>query len=192
MNDQQVNLWLDRLITGDPAAFDAIYAMTRNKIYGTVASLVTNREDVNDIVSEVYCQLWKALPGYDRTRPFLFWLNGIVIKQVYNWRRQIWRRFRLLEKKNRLDVGEPEVVKPDDIVMDNESNSEMISRINKLPFKLRIVLIYRYYYDFTNDEIAELLQIPAGTVRSRHHLALKQLRKRFANHLDREVCSKHV
>jgi len=191
MNEQQVHQWLDRLIAGDPAAFDVIYSMTRNKIYGTVSALVANKEDVNDIVSEIYFQLWRALPGYDRTRPFLFWLNGLVIKQVYGWRRQIWRRFRLLEKKSRLD-SDPDVVKPDEIAIDNESAGEMIRIINKLPFKLRIVLIYRYYYDFSNEEIAELLGIPAGTVRSRHHLALKKLRTRFARQLDKEAISKHV
>ncbi|MDK8181810.1 sigma factor [Paenibacillus sp. UMB4589-SE434] len=100
MNDQQLHIWLDRLLDGDLSAFDFIYSQTKHKVYGTVAALVSNKEDVNDIVSEIYCQLWKALPSYDRSRPFLFWLNGIVIKQVHNWRRQIWRQFRLFERND--------------------------------------------------------------------------------------------
>ncbi|NEW05655.1 sigma-70 family RNA polymerase sigma factor [Paenibacillus sp. SYP-B3998] len=190
MDDQQLNTWLDRLIAGDQAAFEVIYGMTRKKVYGTVTALVNNKEDVNDIMSEIYYQLWRALPNYDRKRSFLFWLNGIVIKQINNWRRQIWRRFRLIEKKNRLSE-EPHVDMPDELFMDNEAHQEMKTMIQKLPFKLRIVLLYRYYYDYSHNEIAELLQIPTATVRSRNHLALKHIRERFENQLDGEAVTKN-
>ncbi|MFC8686996.1 sigma-70 family RNA polymerase sigma factor [Brevibacillus porteri] len=176
MNDQMIELWLDRLLDGDQEAFEVVYSMTRTKIYGTVAAMVTNKEDVHDIVSEVYYQLWRSLSGYDRKRPFLFWVNGIVIRQVKNWRRQIWRRFRLLERKQSLEE-EQHVETPDEPMLAMESTTEMQQAIQKLPFKLRIVVIYRYYYDYTYDQIAELLQIPVGTAKSRNHLALKRIRE---------------
>ncbi len=191
MDNEQLNVWLDRLIDGDPDAFEVIYGMTKNKVYATVAALVPHPADVNDIVSEIYYQLWRALPGYDRTRPFLFWLNGIVIRQIRSWRRQLWRRFRLLEKKNRLSV-EPHVERPEEPLLENESQKEMQRLINQLPFKLRIVIIYRFYYDFSHEQVAELLQIPLGTVKSRNHLALKQLRQWLDTQANEEACSKNV
>ncbi|NEN81499.1 sigma-70 family RNA polymerase sigma factor [Paenibacillus elgii] len=191
MDNEQLNVWLDRLIDGDPDAFEVIYGMTKNKVYATVAALVAHPADVNDIVSEIYYQLWRALPSYDRTRPFLFWLNGIVIRQIHSWRRQLWRRFRLLEKKNRLSV-EPHVERPEEPVLENESQKEMQRLINQLPFKLRIVIIYRFYYDFSHEQVAELLQIPLGTVKSRNHLALKQLRQWLDTQAKEEASSEHV
>ncbi|KZE80089.1 RNA polymerase subunit sigma [Paenibacillus elgii] len=191
MDNEQLNVWLDRLIDGDPDAFEVIYGMTKNKVYATVAALVAHPADVNDIVSEIYYQLWRALPSYDRTRPFLFWLNGIVIRQIHSWRRQLWRRFRLLEKKNRLSV-EPHVERPEEPVLENESQKEMQRLINQLPFKLRIVIIYRFYYDFSHEQVAELLQIPLGTVKSRNHLALKQLRQWLDTQANEEASSEHV
>ncbi|MEJ8546729.1 sigma-70 family RNA polymerase sigma factor [Brevibacillus borstelensis] len=185
MNEQQIEFWLDRLIAGDQEAFEAVYGMTRKKVYGTVAVLVRNREDVAEIVSEIYYQLWRSLPNYDRKRPFLFWLNGIVIRQVSQWRRQIWRRFRLHEKKARLGE-EAHVEMPDEPLLEAESNREIREAINRLPFKLRIVVIYRYYYDYSHDQIAELLQIPVGTVKSRNRLALKRIRKWFDTERDGE------
>ncbi|RNB87881.1 sigma-70 family RNA polymerase sigma factor [Brevibacillus fluminis] len=176
MDNQELDQWVDRLIAGDEAAFDHVYQLTRTKLYGTVASLVHNREDVNDIVSEIYYQLWRALPSYDRKRPFLFWLNGLVIKQVSNWRRQVWRRFRLLEKRTRLHE-EPDASLPGDALMVTETQRDMQQAISRLPFKLRTVILYRFYYEYTYEQIAELLQIPVGTVKSRNHLAIKQLRK---------------
>lgn len=191
MDNQELDQWLDRLIAGEEAAFDVIYQLTRTKIYGTVAALIRNKEDVNDIVSEIYCQLWRALPNYDRKRPFLFWLNGLVIKQVNNWRRQIWRRFRLLEKKTRL-YEEQYVEMPEVSLIETESNSEMQSLMNRLPFKLRAVIIYRFYYEFSYEQIAELLRIPVGTAKSRNHLALKQLRKWVDTKQVEEGLTEHV
>ncbi|WP_282943175.1 sigma-70 family RNA polymerase sigma factor [Paenibacillus sp. RC67] len=185
MNDENLEQWLDRLMTGDEEALEVIYGMTRKKVHGTVAMLVRNKEDVNDIVNEIYYQLWRALPGYDRKRPFLFWLNGIVIRQVSNWRRQIWRRFRLVEKHTRLGE-EPQVELPGEALIESESQRELQETINRLPYKLRIVVIYRFYYDYSYEQIAELLQIPTGTAKSRVHLALKQLRQRFDTELDGE------
>ncbi|MCP3775624.1 sigma-70 family RNA polymerase sigma factor [Paenibacillus sp. MZ04-78.2] len=191
MDNEQLNVWLDRLIDGNPDAFEVIYGMTKNKVYATVAALVAHPADVNDIVSEIYYQLWRALPSYDRTRPFLFWLNGIVLRQISSWRRQLWRRFRLLEKKNRLSV-EPHVERPEEPLLENESQREMQRLINQLPFKLRIVIIYRFYYDFSQEQVAELLQIPLGTVKSRNHLALKQLRQWLDTQANKEASSEHV
>ncbi|SEG25153.1 sigma-70 family RNA polymerase sigma factor [Paenibacillus sp. UNC499MF] len=186
MNDEQLEHWLDRLAAGDQEAMEEIYRMTRRKVYGTVAVLVSNKEDVNDIVSEIYYQLWRALPGYDRSRPFHFWLNGIVIRQVSSWRRQLWRRFRLTDKTSRLSE-EPHVETPDEALAGNELRQDVRDAINRLPYKLRVVIIYRYFYEYTYDEIAELLAIPSGTVKSRVHLALKQLRNKFDTQLDEEA-----
>ncbi|GKS11699.1 RNA polymerase sigma factor [Paenibacillus chitinolyticus] len=186
MNDEQLEHWLDRLAAGDQEAMEEIYRMTRRKVYGTVAVLVSNKEDVNDIVSEIYCQLWRALPGYDRSRPFHFWLNGIIIRQVSSWRRQLWRRFRLTDKTSRLSE-EPHVETPDEALAGNELRQDMRDALNRLPYKLRVVVIYRYFYEYTYDEIAELLAIPPGTVKSRVHLALKRLRAKFDTQLDGEA-----
>ncbi|WP_136607384.1 sigma-70 family RNA polymerase sigma factor [Paenibacillus dokdonensis] len=185
MNDQALEPWLDRLIAGDQEALEVIYQLTRKKVYGTVTLLIRDKEDVNDIVSEIYYQLWRSLPSYDRKRPFQFWLNGIVIRQVNNWRRQIWRRFRLHERSYRLGV-EPHVEIPDEALMKTESHREIQEAINQLPYKLRTVIIYRYYYDYSYDQIAELLQIPLGTAKSRLHLALGKMRKGFNTKQDEE------
>lgn len=185
MNEQIVHAWLDKVIAGDQEAFEVVYRMTRQKIYGTVAAMVRNKEDVHDIVGEIYYQLWRALPSYDRERPFLFWVNGIVIRQVKSWRRQIWRRFRLLERKNRF--GEiPHVETPEEPLLEAESSQEMQRAIMTLPFKLRSVIIYRFYYEYSYEQIAELLQIPIGTAKSRNHLALKRIRAWFDTELNGE------
>ncbi|OAB26113.1 RNA polymerase subunit sigma [Paenibacillus macquariensis subsp. defensor] len=191
MNDQELRPWIDRLIEGDEAAFDVIYDLTKKKVYGTVTMLIHNKEDVNDIVNEVYCQMFKSLPTFDRSRPFLYWVNGIVMNQINSWRRQVWRRFRLLEKHHMNQEHRPPEL-PDELLIQSEGQQQLLDLIGKLPYKLRVVVLYKYYYDYSNDEIAELLRIPVGTVKSRNSLALKQIRQRFGTHLVQEVVLKNV
>lgn len=67
----------------------------------------------------------------------------------------------------------------DKAVQQFEMQHELFSLVRQLSYKLRVVVILRYFHDYSLEEIAEVLQIPVGTVKSRHHLALKELRKRF-------------
>ncbi|MCR8643306.1 sigma-70 family RNA polymerase sigma factor [Paenibacillus sp. N1-5-1-14] len=191
MNDQELSPWIDRLIEGEQEAFEVIYDLTKKKVYGTVAMLIPNKEDVHDIVNEVYCQMFKSLPTFDRSRPFLYWVNGIVMNQINGWRRQVWRRFRLLQKQSMNQEHCPSEL-PDELLIQSEVQQQLLHFIGKLPFKLRVVVLYRYYYEYSNDEIAELLRIPVGTVKSRNSLALKQIRQRFGNHLVQEVVFNNV
>lgn len=191
MNDKELNPWIDRLVEGDQTAFEVIYSLTKKNVYATVTMLIRNKEDVNDIVSEVYCQMFKSLPKFDRSRSFSYWLNGIVINQINSWRRQVWRSFRLWKKHDMFQERRPPELL-DEFLIQSEGQQQLLSFIRKLPYKLRVVVLYNYYFDYSNEEIAELLQIPVGTVKSRNSLALKQLRQRFGTHLVKEVTLKNV
>jgi RNA polymerase sigma factor, sigma-70 family len=68
----------------------------------------------------------------------------------------------------------------DKAILQSETQHELISLIRQLSYKLRVVVILRYFHDYSLEEIAEMLQIPVGTAKSRHHLALKELRKRYS------------
>ena len=63
--------------------------------------------------------------------------------------------------------------------MQTDLQQELFNLVRQLSYKLRVVVILRYFHDYALEEIADMLQIPVGTVKSRHHLALKELRKRF-------------
>lgn len=178
MTETELRMWLERMIAGDQTAFEVVYEHTRNDVYRTVMFLVKNRQDVNEIVNEVYVQMWKSLPSYDQNRSFRFWLHGLIIRQVQDWRRKAWRRLRLAERKQSMEVEE-EVLRTDKIILQNETREELISAIQKLSYKLRVVTILRYFHDYSFEEIASILKIPVGTVKSRHHLALRELRQRY-------------
>lgn len=161
---------------GNKEAFRQVYDQTVDQVYRTVSFLVHDLQDIEDIMSDIYMQLWLSLDKYDSQRPFHRWLNGLAIRQVQDWRRKRWRRFRLIERQNRLDtlLEEPEAGNK---ALRNETSDELQFLLNGLSYKLRVVIVLRYYHDYAFNEIAELLELPLGTVKSRHHAAIKQLRK---------------
>jgi len=69
---------------------------------------------------------------------------------------------------------------------------EVIPAVEKLSFKLKEIVVLRYYQNCPLEEIAAILQIPIGTVKSRHHLAMKKLREHFEQRINREEASFHV
>ncbi|MED1948404.1 MULTISPECIES: sigma-70 family RNA polymerase sigma factor [Brevibacillus] len=175
MNDKELLPWLEKMLTGDEAAFRVVYQATHTDVHRTIAFLVYNKQDIEDIVNETYIRMWRSFHTYDQSRPFRFWLHGITVRQVQDWKRKAWRRIRLFER-NRL-MHDEQFDWADSKVIKSETQLELLGVVRTLSYKLRVVVILRYFHDYALDEIAELLQIPLGTVKSRHHLALKALRK---------------
>lgn len=88
MQGSDLTPWLQRLKEGDKEAFRYVYDLTVDNVYRTVALLVSGRQDIEDIMNEIYLKLWLSLPNYDPSRPFRNWLHGITIRQVQDWRRK--------------------------------------------------------------------------------------------------------
>ncbi|WP_154892757.1 sigma-70 family RNA polymerase sigma factor [Paenibacillus illinoisensis] len=178
MNDKELIQWLEKAILGDESAFQLVYQATHQDVYRTVAFLVYNKQDIEEIVNEVYMHMWRSYQKYDPNRPFRFWLHGITVHLVQDWKRKTWRRIRLFER-NRQMTCEQQFDWTDKVVLQSETQHELFSLVRQLSYKLRVVVILRYFHDYTLEEIADMLQIPVGTVKSRHHLARKELRKRY-------------
>ncbi|KEO82841.1 sigma-70 family RNA polymerase sigma factor [Tumebacillus flagellatus] len=176
--NQEWKVWIEKLIAGDRQAFEVVYTNTCDDVYRLVSFLIPDRQDAADIVNEVYIRMWKSLDTYDAAREFRFWLHGLTVRTVQDWKRKVWRRLRLLDRKKALDLHEP-LPEPEAQVLDGETRQELVQRVGDLSHKLRVVVILRYFQHYTLEQIADLLQIPLGTVKSRHHLALRQLRVSF-------------
>lgn len=179
LDEIELKEWLQRMASGDQQAFQVIYEFTCKDIYRTVAFLVVDKQDVEDIVNEVYIQIWKSVVNYDVNRSFRFWLHGLIVKQVQDWRRKSWRRFRIFEKKKMYAQDQFYIV--DEDILHKETRNELGELVQKLSYKHREVIIMRYFHEYSLDEIATLLNKPVGTVKSRLHTALKRLRIEMEN-----------
>ncbi|WP_282937925.1 sigma-70 family RNA polymerase sigma factor [Paenibacillus sp. RC67] len=177
MTEQKLHEWIRQMAEGSKEAFRIVYEQSKEEVFRTVTLLVNNKQDANDVVNEVYAELFKSLPKYDYNKPFRSWLTGLTIRQVHNWNRKLWRRFRLYERSIRMEHRE-QGLDAESAYLRNEHRSELIKLVQELNYKHRSVIVLRYYHDYSFEEIAELLGIPIGTVKSRHHTALNKLRQR--------------
>lgn len=102
MNDQEIVQCLVQMKQGDEEAFRNIYALTCHDVLRTITWLV-HANDVQDVMHEVYIQIWKSADQYDaQQRPFSFWVKGLVLRQISNYKRKGWQGFRLFEKQTLL------------------------------------------------------------------------------------------
>lgn len=170
---------LTQMKAGDKEAFHELYDATFQDVYRTVSFLVDHQQDREDVMNEIYMQMWTSLANYDTTRPFQFWLHGLVIRQVQRFRMKSWRRFRIFERIRIFSREESHWDEPP-VLMDG-TNQMIAQAIQKLTDKQRTVIILRFFHDYTLEEIATLLEIPLGTVKSRYHAGLTVLRKNVWN-----------
>nr|WP_257154364.1 hypothetical protein [Bacillus thuringiensis] len=64
-SNDNISNWIDRLLSGEEEAFEYIFALTNQRIYDNVFAIVKNGYETNEIVNEVYFQLWKSISKYD-------------------------------------------------------------------------------------------------------------------------------
>ncbi|MFT9370091.1 sigma-70 family RNA polymerase sigma factor [Paenibacillus polymyxa] len=170
---------LTKMIEGDQQAFHTLYDATYKDVYRTVSFLVDHPQDREDIMNEIYMQMWTSLPNYDPNRPFHYWLHGLVIRQVQRFRVKSWRRFRIFERIRVFSLEEHHWDQP--TLRTDGTDPEISRAMHKLTDRQRTVIILRFYHDYTLEEIATLLDIPLGTVKSRYHAGLQSLRKQLGN-----------
>ncbi|MCR8641103.1 sigma-70 family RNA polymerase sigma factor [Paenibacillus sp. N1-5-1-14] len=179
MKNEDMYELLLRMKDGDQQAFHTVYEATYQDVYRTLSFLVDHQQDREDVMNEIYMQMWTSLANYDTNRPFNFWLHGLVIRQVQRFRVKSWRRFRIFERI--CTFSREESYLDQDTALMDETNQELSQSIRKLTDKQRAVIIFRFYHDYTLEEIATLLEIPLGTVKSRYHAGLEALRKFVGN-----------
>ncbi|MNI24802.1 ECF RNA polymerase sigma factor SigW [compost metagenome] len=137
--------------------------------------LVSEAANAEDVVQDIYIELHRSLERYDPSREFRPWLMGLVMRQIHAYRRKSWRHFRLLKRVEH-GVERMEYDFTGEVV-ERLAGRTLLEAVNRLPFKLKQVVILHYLQEYSQEEIAVILEIPLGTVKSRIHAALQKLRR---------------
>ncbi len=157
---------------GDRQAFAALFEQYKNLVYKTAYLMLGDRNEAEDALQEVFVQVYKSLDRYDPARAvFSTWLYRLTINHCSNRRRS--RRRLTLPWDDELAA----VVKVEFPSMRLAEEEAMQQAIQGLSSKQRAVIILRYFWDLPYAEIAEVLDLPLGTVKSRINLALRTLRQ---------------
>lgn len=165
-------LLVEKSLHGDQAAFSEIFNHTIHGVYRTLYLLTTDRDDLDDLVQTIYLELYRNLDQYDKTRSLQAWLYGITINQHKAFMRRTWRNSRTQAKHNSFAFQTQEP----DFSATVTVQAHIASKLQALSYTSRQVIVLHYLQDLTHENISEILNIPIGTVKSRLHTALRQLR----------------
>lgn len=169
---------------GNKRAFDLLVLKYQRRIMRLLARMINDPAEVEDVAQETFVKAYRALPQFRGDSNFYTWLYRIAINSARNWQAARHRRpYPLHEYKNE----EGETFSPEDTLTDNNTPElELASRevaqtvhkaIDALAPELRTAIILREMEGLSYEEIAQAMDCPIGTVRSRIFRAREAITK---------------
>lgn len=175
MSDRDVDQQLvERVQQGDKRAYDLLVSKYQRKLGRLLSRFIRDPSEVEDVTQEAFIKAYRALPGFRGDSAFYTWLYRIGINTAKNHLVALGRR---APTSTELDAEEAESLESADQLRDlNTPENQMMSRqvgdtvnqtLLELPEELRTALTLREIEGLSYEEIAEAMQCPVGTVRSR-------------------------
>lgn len=158
---------------GDKRAFDLLVLKYQQKVAGVVSRYLRDQADIQDVVQESFIKAYRALPNFRGDSAFYTWIYRIAINTAKNFLVSKSRRPPVrdvdAEVAEQLDVGERLKSRdtPEDQLMMQEVERAVWRAINTLPDELRTAITLREIDGMSYEEIAQVMECPVGTVRSR-------------------------
>ncbi|MFP3388520.1 sigma-70 family RNA polymerase sigma factor [Brevibacillus sp. SIMBA_040] len=163
---------------GNTEAFQELIEQHRERMYRMAYYYVRNDADAEDVVHEAIYKALVSLPRLKQPSYFVTWLTRIVI----NCALVVLQR----RKRTVLD-GDQAVAQLPAAAFAADERLDLLDAIRGLELKQRQVILYKYFQDLTIEDIAVLLNLPVGTVKSILHKGLKVLRKHFETDVEQRA-----
>jgi RNA polymerase sigma-70 factor (ECF subfamily) len=154
-------------------AFGYLYDNYSGALYGIIHSIITDNETANDVLQDVFVNIWKKIESYDASKGRLFtWMLNIARNASIDKIRSKGFRDALKNQpiSDNVDIGIGSAINP---AINDVGLRKVISRLKE---EQRVLIDLSYFQGFTHEEIAKAMNIPLGTVKTRIRSALIQLR----------------
>lgn len=153
------------VVTRKHAAFEEFYRANRDQIYRALTLTIGNQTLAAEAVDEAMVrtfQRWRTVRTYSNP-------SGWCYRVALNWARD------QLRKRKREHLG---VTPEKGVPLPPNADPQIVEALGSLPVEYRSVVVLRYFFDWSQKQIAEALDIPEGTVKSRLNRGLAELRER--------------
>jgi len=160
-----------------PEIFETEAMRHIDDIYRTAKRLTRSETEADDLVQETYMQAWKSFEQYEIGTNCRAWLYKILFNKFDHYRRKQYTQAKYFQEADEF-VFEISTATPS--VPEHLTDKQVISALEKLPEHYRSVVLLADVHDFDYKEVAEVLEIPIGTVMSRLNRARTQLKKSLA------------
>lgn len=160
-----------------PEIFEAEAMKHIDDLFRTAKRLTMNQVDAEDLVQETFMQAWKSFEHYERGTNCRAWLYKILFNKFDHHRRKKYTQAKYFQEADDLVFLSAAYNTP---IPENLTDSQVIAALNRLSEHYRSVILLADVHEFDYKEVAEVLEIPIGTVMSRLSRARTQLKKTLA------------
>ncbi|WP_042221243.1 RNA polymerase sigma factor [Oceanobacillus manasiensis] len=173
------NKLIKKVKKGDQRAFKKLYDIYADYSYRTAYGITRNQADSADIVQETFIKLYRNIHLFDMNRAFKPWFYRLLINEA--------RRYIGKVSKQAISIESEELLDYLHTTSDGELNfDELDIAMEQLEENHRTVIILKYLNDFTEKEIAEILELNLNTVKSRLFKARRKLKMIMGGAADEE------
>jgi RNA polymerase sigma-70 factor, ECF subfamily len=166
-----------RAAKGDQQAFAEVYDATAGQVFGIVLAVLRDRAQAEEVTQEVYVDAWRTAVRFDVERGSVTaWLNTMAHRKAVDRVRSSERR--TARELRHAEAGLPHERSLDtsDLVVDRDEAARVRRAVETLPDVQRDAVALAYFAGRTHREVAEQLQIPLGTAKTRIRDAMRRLR----------------
>lgn len=186
VSDEQL---LAKALTGDQAAFRVLVERYASEVFQFVVRFTRSAALAEDVVQETFLQVYQSAASFDPARSFRPWLFAIAANKARDQLRSAGRRrevglaagagSRDDQEVSLLDFLSAEAASPSEAMEVDEQREVVRGIVSRMPDNLREVLVMGYYHHFPYKDIADMLGIPLGTVKSRLHAAVSHFAEAY-------------
>jgi RNA polymerase sigma-70 factor (ECF subfamily) len=179
---------LERARNGDRDAFGQLVRRHQRRVYSAALHILGNHSDADDVTQETFVRAYKGLANFDGRADLFTWLYRITVNTALNALRSD-KRGAALERKSGTEAehigGRPEALgqitaTPAQVAQQASEVTRVLTAISQLSATLRVTLVLATVEDVPHKQIAEILEIPEGTVAWRVNEARRLLRQKLA------------
>ena len=168
--------------SGNLKAYEEIIGLYEKKVFSTIYYMVKNDNEVEDIAQEVFIKIYKNLGNFKEESSLYTWIYRITVNVCID---EFKKRKKVVYLDEKIDTKDGEVElqlsddskSPTDIAEDNDLKDKLEKCIKKLPESQRMMIILRDIKSFTYMEIAEIMKMNLGTVKSKINRARASLKE---------------
>jgi len=172
---------------GDETAFREIVSRYKNGLYAFLRHFLNRQDLVEDVFQETFLQLFTSRESFDNTRPLRPWLFTIAANKAKDALRK-WQRTAAipigtiadsedLSFDDMLNSLSADTTMPYEELENSETSVQVEQIIANMPDNLRQILVLAYFHKLSYKQMAQMLSIPIGTVKSRLHTAVARFAK---------------
>ena len=178
-NEQKL---IARASGGDPAAFNQLMAMHEKRMYAVALRMFANREDAQDCLQEAMLRVYRAIGSFKGQSSFSTWVYRITMNTCLD---------ELRRKKNRPNTSLDNLLDqgwspsdggnaPERSAIQTETRQMLAGAIRELPEDMRSAIVLRDVQGYSYDEIAQMLDVNVGTIKSRISRGREKLREKLS------------